>query len=131
MSVRAPVVSLRRLPAGETVSYGGDWTAPADTVIATLGGGYADGVPRAVQGRASVLLGGSRVPVVGRVTMDFIMVDLGGDGGGAAIGDTATLIGPDGEDEITVREFAEWSGTITYETLTRFGARMTRRYLDR
>jgi alanine racemase len=129
-SVCAPLVSVRRLPAGETVSYGGDWTAPVDTVIGTLGIGYADGVPRAVQGKASVLLGGRRVPIVGRVTMDFIMVDLGPDGGGAVIGDTATLIGTVGEDEISVNEFAAWSGTISYETLTRFGARLARRYSD-
>jgi alanine racemase len=129
-SVRAPVVSVRRLPAGETVSYGGDWIATEETVIGTLGIGYADGFPRGVQGRAHVLLSGRRVPVVGRVTMDFIMVDLGADGSGVAVGDTATVIGVDGDEEISVSDFADWSGTITYETLTRFGARLGRHYSE-
>ncbi len=128
VSVRAPVVSLRRVPAGETVSYGGDWAAPTETVIGTLGIGYADGVPRAVQGRAQVLLRGRRYPVVGRVTMDFVMVDLGPQGAGAEIGDTATLIGSDGEEAIDVNEFAGWSGTISYEILTRLGTRLRREY---
>jgi alanine racemase len=129
-AVRAPVVSLRRLPAGATVSYGGDWAAPSETVIGTLGIGYADGVPRAVQDKAHVLLRERRFPVVGRVTMDFIMVELGADGAGVRVGDTATLIGVDGESAIDVNEFARWGGTISYESLTRLGARLRREYSD-
>ncbi len=127
-AVRAPVVSLRRLPAGETVSYGGDWRAPAETTIATLGIGYADGVPRLVQDRAQVLLSGRRLPVVGRVTMDFIMVDAGPTAEVVRVGDVATIIGRDGDDEISLHEFARWSGTISYEALTRLGARLRREY---
>jgi alanine racemase len=130
-AVRAPVVSIRRLAAGDSVSYGGDWRAPRATTVATLGIGYADGVPRAVQDRASVLLGGMRYPVVGRVTMDFVMVDLGSVPPPlpVAVGDVATLIGSDGRDTITVDEFAAWAGTISYEILARLGARVERRYV--
>jgi alanine racemase len=128
-TLRAPVVSLRRLRAGDAVSYGGDWHASRATTVATLGVGYADGVPRAVQGRAHVLLGGRRHPLVGRVTMDFVMVDLGPAPPPVALGDVATLIGRDGDAVITVDEFASWAGTISYEILARLGARVERRYV--
>lgn len=128
-ALRAPVVSLRRVAAGATVSYGAEWTAPRPTVVATLAVGYADGVPRAVQGRAHVLLGGRRCPVVGRVTMDFLMVDVGAGGHtDVQVGDVATLIGSDRGGEITVDEFAAWAGTISYEVLVRLGRRLHRRY---
>jgi alanine racemase len=127
LSLRAPVVSLRRVRAGDGVSYAQEWVAPADTTIATLGLGYADGIPRAIQDRASALLGGRRLPVVGRVTMDFVMVDAG-DGAGVAVGDVATLIGADGDDAITLDTFARWAGTISYDVIARLGPRLTRRY---
>jgi alanine racemase len=127
-ALRAPVVGLRRVRAGETVSYGADWTAPRATTIATLGIGYADGVPRAAQGRAHLLIAGRRVPLVGRVTMDFIMVDAGPDGGGVQVGDVATLVGEDGESAITLDEFAASCGTIAYEVIARLGSRLPRRH---
>jgi len=128
-SVRARIVSLRGLGPGDTVSYGAEWTAPGPTTVATLSIGYADGVPRAVQGRASVLVGGRRRPVVGRVTMDMTMIDLGPDeDGGCAVGDIATVIGADGGAEITLDEFAGWAGTISYEILVGLGTRLPRIY---
>ena len=127
-TVRAPVVSIRRLPAGASVSYGGDWTAPRETIVATLGIGYADGVPRSVQHRAHVLLGGVRRPVVGRVTMDFIMVDAGD--AMVRVGDVATVIGAAGKDAITIDEFAAWSGTVAYESLTRLATRLAHEYVN-
>jgi alanine racemase len=127
-TLRAPVVSLRGVRAGDSVSYGGDWLAPGATTVATLGVGYADGVPRAVQDRAHVLLGGCRYPLVGRVTMDFVMVDLGPAPPPVAVGDVATLIGRDGDEAITIDEFASWAGSISYEILARLGARVERRY---
>lgn len=129
-TVRAPVVSVRRLPAGATVSYGGEWEAPVDTVVATLGIGYADGVPRLVQRKSSVLLHGARCPVVGRVTMDFIMVAVGSEAGTVRVGDVATVVGQDGDEEITIDEFAGWSQTIAYESLTRLRTRLPREYLS-
>lgn len=122
---RAPVVSLRRIPAGATVSYGGTWTADRPTTIATVAAGYADGVPRAVQGRALVLIAGGKRPVVGRVTMDFMMLALE-DGDRVAVGDVATIVGSAPYGEITIDDFAAWADTISYEALTRIGARVNR-----
>jgi alanine racemase len=130
-TVRARIVSLRRLEPGDTVSYGAEWSAPAATWVATLGIGYADGVPRAVQNRAMVLAGGKRYPLVGRVTMDMIVVDLGPGGNEEhRIGDVVTVIGRDGEEEITVDEYAAWAGTISYEILVGLGARLRRVYTE-
>ncbi len=129
-AVRARVASLRRLPRGATVSYGGEWAAPFDTTVATLSIGYADGVKWTAKGRAAVLLHGSRYPVVGRITMDFVMVNLEPGAASAAVGDVATLIGRDGSAEITVDEFASWAGTISYEVLTGLGSRLPREYVS-
>jgi alanine racemase len=128
LAVRAPVVAIRQLAAGDTVSYGADWTAPHPTTVATLGIGYADGVPRALQGKGHVLLGGHLVPIVGRVTMDFVMVDVGPDRASMRVGDIATLIGEDRGASITLDAFAEWCGTISYEVLARLGPRLSRRH---
>jgi alanine racemase len=126
-TMRAPVVALRRVRRGDSVSYGADWRATEDTWIATVGAGYADGIPRAVQGRAHVVLRGRTRPVVGRVTMDFVMVEVGPDGGGVTIGDVATVFG-DEPGAATVDEFGAWAGTNAYEILARIGARVERRY---
>jgi len=127
-TVRAPVVSVRPLQVGDTVSYGGEWSAPRDTTVATLGIGYADGIARLVAGKGHVLLHGIRRPIVGRVTMDFIMVDVGEDT--VRVGDVATIVGRDGDDEITIDQLARWSGTIAYEPLTRFKTRMHHEYVN-
>jgi alanine racemase len=128
-SLRAPVVALRRLQPNDPVSYGGDWRAAAATWIATVAAGYADGIPRAVKGKASVLLGGRHRPIVGRITMDFVMVDAGPDGGGVTLGDVATVFG-DEPGGATVDEFGAWAGTNAYEILARIGYRVERRYRD-
>jgi alanine racemase len=128
VAVRARVVSTRVLPEGETVSYGARWRASRPTAVATLGIGYADGVPRAVEGKAYVLMCGRVCPVIGRVTMDMVMVDAGLPAEAPATGEVATLIGSDGGQEITIDRFAEWSGTISYEVLTRLGKRLPRIY---
>lgn len=125
---RAPVVSVRRVLPGESVSYGGEWVASRDTTVATLGVGYADGLARAAAGRATVLLGGTRRPLVGRVTMDLTMVEVGPQGG-ARVGDIATLVGRDGSEAITLDEYAAWADTISYEALTRLGPRVPREYV--
>ena len=75
-SLRARVVSVRTVKTGDGVSYGGEWVAPRDTRIATIGFGYADGFNRSMQGKARVLIGGRRYSVVGRITMDMILVDV-------------------------------------------------------
>jgi alanine racemase len=130
VSVRSRIVSIRTVPRGETVSYGGEWRAEAETRVATLGAGYADGVPRSIMGRASVLIRGRRYPVIGRVTMDLLMADLGPPGSSPAlIGDVATILGTDEGDTITLGEFASWSGTNCYEVLTRLSPRLPRYYI--
>jgi alanine racemase len=129
VTLRARVVSTRVLEAGETVSYGAEWSAPRQTVVGTVSLGYADGVPRSLQHRASVLVGGRRHPVVGRITMDMMMIDLGPvEQARVQTGDVATLIGEDEGEAITLDEFANWAGTISYEILTGLGGRVRRVY---
>ncbi len=118
MTLRARVALVKRVPAGEGVSYGHEWTTPADTTLALLPIGYADGVPRALNrdGRMTVQLAGRRRPVVGRVCMDQVVVDCGNDD--VRIGDPATLFGPGDDGEPTVQDWADELGTIHYEVVT-------------
>jgi alanine racemase len=128
VSVRARVVSVRRVRTGDSVSYNASWTASRDTTIATLGIGYADGLSRRLgtDGRAMVLVAGRRCPIVGLVTMDLTMVETGG--APARVGDTATLVGEADGGRITLEEFAGWSGQLQREFLTGLGARLPRIY---
>jgi alanine racemase len=89
--------------------------------------GYADGVPRSHSNRAEALVGGVRVPLVGRVSMDQCVVDLSAVPG-ARPGDLVTLFGGDEHAEIALDEYAAWSDTIVHETLCRIGPRVPRRY---
>jgi len=111
------VSQVRDVPAGETVGYGRTWLAPADSRIAVLPVGYSDGYPRALSGRAHVLIHGRRAPICGRICMNLCMVDVTRIPAARA-GDTAVLLGRQGDDAITVEQFADWLGTITYEVLT-------------
>jgi alanine racemase len=136
VSVRARVLGVRRVRRGESVSYNASWVAPHDTVIATLGLGYADGIRRLLgtAAGAHVLLRGKRCPVVGLVTMDMMLVDTGTLD--VQVGDTATLVGEQaatkdgkgGGARITLEEFAAWSGELQREFLTGLGARLPRVY---
>jgi alanine racemase len=128
VSVRARVLSVRRVRAGESVSYNASWVAPRDTVIATIGAGYADGLRRMLgqDGRARVLLRGQRRPIVGLVTMDMTLVETGPLD--VQVGDVATLVGEQGGDRITLEEFAGWSGALQRELLTGLGPRLVRVY---
>jgi len=118
------VVALRRLRPGDTVSYGAEAEVEAETTIATLAIGYADGVPRALGGTGLVELGTAVVPIVGRVTMDMLMVDVADTPVG--IGDQATLFGG----LVSLDQQAELAGTISYELLTRVTPRVERIYRD-
>ncbi len=126
-SLHARVVSTRRVCAGDGVSYGAEWRAPRDTTIATVSLGYADGLPRATQGKMSVLIGGRRYPVVGRITMDMVMVDAG-PAGAIRTGAVATFVGRDGADAITWDDVAGWAGTNVYEVLSGVNPRVERVY---
>ena len=128
VSIRARVLSMRRVRKGESVSYNASWVAPRDTVVATLGIGYADGVRRDIGlgGKAHVLLRGKRCPIVGVVQMDMALVESGTVE--VQVGDIATLVGEEAKQRITVDEFAAWSGELPHEVLTGLGPRLPRVY---
>src|SRR6266568_4980695 len=128
VSVRARVLSVRRVRKGESVSYNASWHAPRDTVIATLGIGYADGIRRnvGVSGHAQVLLRGQRCPIVGVVQMDMMLVDTGVVD--VQVGDVATIVGEAMQQRIALAEFATWSGELPHEFLIGLGPRLPRVY---
>jgi alanine racemase len=119
---QAPVVASRRLAAGDSVSYGATWRAARTTTVVTVAAGYADGLPRSLGGVGSVELAGDIRPIVGRVTMDFAMVDVGD--ADVALGSVATIYGG----AVSLDAQAAAGGTISYELLTALGARVVRRY---
>jgi alanine racemase len=97
--------------------------------VATLSAGYADGYPRHLSNRdAAVLVQGKRCPLLGRVTMDLMMIDVSKIAD-AAVGDEVVLMGRQGDEEISVSELAERADTITWEIITRIGSRVRRVYL--
>lgn len=121
---RARLSLVKRLAAGEAVSYGLRWTAPAPTTVGTVPAGYADGVPRALTNRGQVVHAGRRVPIVGTVCMDQLLVDLGPAGG--APGDPVWLLGGDHGATVSAEDWAAWLDTITYEVVARIGPRVPR-----
>ncbi len=123
------IVQIRRLGPGRKVSYGGGWIAGRDSLVGVVPAGYADGVPRLLSNRGEVLVGHRRVPILGRVCMDMFMVDLT-DVDGVAVGDEVTLIGRQGDQEVTTDEWAAWAQTIPYEILTGLTRRVARVYVD-
>ncbi len=127
-SMRARIVELRTVGNGETVSYDATWTAIGERRIATVPVGYADGYRRALSNRATALVGGQRVPVAGRVTMDMTMLDVTDTE--AALGDLVTLLGRNGDQVITVADLATASDISPYEILTGLRLRLPRRYRD-
>lgn len=125
LSLKARLISVKRVPPGETISYGATYRTHRWSVIGVLPAGYADGVRRHLSNKAKVLVRGKRAPVIGRVCMDFTVVDLTGIEG-AKVGDEAVLIGSQGGEEVTVAEWADLCQTIPYEILTGFPARLPR-----
>lgn len=128
VSVRARLLLARTVPAGTTVGYGATYRATSSEQWGTLGIGYGDGLPRALGNRGDALVRGRRVPIVGRVSMDLTTIRLDRVPGvaKAAPGEVATLIGRDGEEQITVDEVAARVGTIGYEILTGLSPRLPR-----
>jgi alanine racemase len=127
MSVSADIALVREVPVGTPVSYGGRWTAPRRSRIATIPIGYADGVPRtdAMRDGGELLVRGRRAPVAGSVCMDLTMADLTDDPG-AGEGDEAVLFG----DDPPVWEVADRAGTNAWEVLTSIGSRLPRVYVE-
>lgn len=126
LSLKSKVVLIRKIQTGESVGYGRAFTAERDSRIAVLPLGYGDGLPRNLScGRAQAVIRGQRVPVIGRICMDQLIVDIT-DAHGIFVGDTATFIGWDGSMEATAPDLADQGGTITNELLSRLGGRLTR-----
>lgn len=125
MRLRAPITFVKRVAAGTSVSYGRLWQAPHDTTLASLRMGYADGYPRALTGKGWASVNGERCPVVGRVCMDQMLLDVGA-AGPVGPGDAATLWGGDGPD---AEDLARAVGTVSYELLTGLMPRVERNYL--
>lgn len=118
---------VKPIDAGDAVGYGATWVSPGPRRIATVPVGYGDGYFRCLSNRAAVLIRGARCPIVGRICMDQMMVDVTAVPQAAA-GDEVVLIGRQGEDEITARELADLAGTIDYEVFTHLTARVPRVY---
>jgi alanine racemase len=130
MSVKARPMRLERMPAGASVGYGREWTADRPSLIATLPIGYADGWSRRYWPGAMALLRGRRVPLVGRVSMDSICVDVTDAGDDVTIDEEFVLLGAQGTERIPVTELAALRGSIPNEVFCSFGARLHRDYLD-
>ncbi|KPK22127.1 MAG: alanine racemase [Dehalococcoidia bacterium SM23_28_1] len=128
LSLKGRIARLTSIGPGESVSYGRTWRASRPSLIGLVMCGYADGLPRALSNRGSVLVRGRRAPIVGRVCMDMCMVDVSGIPD-VAVDDEVVIIGRQGEDEISAEEVAELCGTISYEILCGITTRMPRLYL--
>lgn len=126
--VRARIVELRWVEAGDTVSYDATWTAAGRRLIATVPAGYADGYPRGASNAGRVLVRGYPAPIAGRVTMDMIMLDV--TDSGAEVGDVVTLVGDGSASKapVDVASVAAIAGLSPYELLTGLRGRLTRVY---
>lgn len=128
LTLRAILARVYEAPEGATVGYGRTWTAPSPTLVGLVTVGYADGYRRALSNHAEVLVRGQRVPVIGRVSMDQIGLDLT-NVPDAQEGDEVVLVGTQGEAAVTVDDLARWADTISYEILCGLSERVPRRYI--
>jgi alanine racemase len=128
LSLKSQVVYFKVVKKGAGVSYGHRWHAPEDTRVVTVPIGYGDGYPRALYNKASVLIKGSRHPIVGVVCMDQLMVNIGK--GEAYNGDDVVLIGGDGNERISVEELAGILQTTPHEILVTLNQRIPRVYTE-
>lgn len=128
LSLKSHVVYVKEVEAGVPVSYGGTYVTRGKTRIATIPVGYGDGYPRSLSGKGYVLIRGKRAPILGRVCMDQFMVDVSMISD-AAQGDEVTLIGRDGEEEISMELLGNLSGRFNYELACNLGKRIPRVYL--
>lgn len=129
LSWKTRVVLIREVPAGTSISYGSTYRTRTRTRIAILSAGYADGIFRKLSNRGEVLIHGKRCPILGRVTMDMIIVDI--KRMPVRWGDPVTLIGKDGQEEISAHDVAQWAETIPYEVLCKISKRVPRIYLSK
>jgi alanine racemase len=125
VTLEARVLQLRDVPPNEPVGYGATGIAATERLIAVLGAGYADGMPRALSGCGTAAIDGTRVPFVGRVSMDLITIDVTPLAGRIDVGDWVELVGS----TVTVDDVGTAAGTNGYEILTGLGRRSDRRYI--
>jgi len=128
LSWKARILSVKQLPAGSRVGYGGTFRTEQPTLIAVLAAGYADGVPHRLSNRGKVIAGGQLAPIVGAVSMDLTTIDI------TRVpdlkpGDAVTLIGEEGEAELNAQQIARWAGTISYCVLCGISPRVPRIYV--
>lgn len=128
MTLSASLALVKHVPGGHGVSYGHHYITPGGTTLGLVPVGYADGIPRHASGTGPVLVGGKLRTVAGRVAMDQFVVDLGGDE--PEVGSEAVLFGPGDRGEPTAEDWAQASGTIAYEIVTRIGTRVPRVYVN-
>jgi alanine racemase len=129
MTWKTRIALVRDIPKGSSVSYGRTFITPREMRVATLSAGYADGFPWQLSNRgAAMLVRGKRCPLLGRVTMDLMVIDVTNIDG-VQVGDEVVLMGCDGNEEISCAELAEKAGTIPWEIVTRIGARVRRVYV--
>lgn len=127
MSLHSRIAHLKRVPAGESIGYGRTFTTARDSVIATIPIGYQDGYTRSLSNSGRVIVRGAFVPVVGRISMDWITLDVT-EIEGVEIGDEVTLIGEQGGARISAEDLAELTGTISYEITCGIDRRVPRVY---
>jgi alanine racemase len=127
LSLKTRIVFIKEAPAGRSISYGRTYITQKDTKIATLPIGYADGFDRNLSNKAEVLVRGRRAPVIGKITMDQTMIDVGHIRG-VRVGDEVVLIGRQGREEIRTEKLARLAGTIAYETVCSISNRVPRIY---
>lgn len=128
LTVTAPVVLVKKVPAGTGVSYEHQAITHEPRYLGLIPLGYADGIPKGISGRSLVLIGGRRVPVIGKVCMDQFMVDLGADSNGVAVGDTAVLFGDPDTGAASADEWGAAIGSHGDEIINRIAPRLPRAY---
>ena len=128
MRIVSHVSHLLRHPAGTRPSYGRIRPLADASTVATVPLGYADGVPRLISEGGEVLIGGRRLPLAGRVTMDQLLVEVGDQP--VSVGDEAVLVGGQGDEMLSFDDWARLSDTINYEVVSRIGPRLPRRYIS-
>jgi alanine racemase len=128
LSFHSRIGLVKQLPAGTPISYGQTYRLRKDSRIAVLTAGYADGIPTSLSNRGEVLVRGRRCPVIGRVTMDQTIVDLSALSPSPEAGETATFIGAEGVERLTVSDFARASGQVEWEVFCSLSARTKRVY---
>lgn len=128
LELKSHVIFVKELPAGESVSYGRTYITKAHTKVATVAIGYADGYPRALSNKGYVLVHGKRAPVIGRVCMDQMMIDVT-DIDNVQVEDVVTVVGRDGDEEITFEELGRLADRFNYEFVCDISERVERKYI--